>query len=315
MDEISVSVITPAYNMAEFLPATIRSVQAQTLKNIEHIIIDDGSTDETGALLASFGDSIIPRRIENSGACRARNLGVSLARGRAIMFLDADDFISPNTLEVLRDALGDATDCIVYGTCSDLYLRDGEWKAIGAPQNIHPPEGDPILGLLKRNWSVYPCAELWPRALLDRIGEFDESCAALQDFDMRFRALLAGAQLVAAPEAHSFYRRHESQRTSISQSHHKPEVFESRIRVIGKIVDNLHRKGLYEKYRIAAAQFYFGLAMTHFRYHPEGAVFCSARAWEMAGWDSMPLSWPRRLVCRAVGFANYRSLARVFGSG
>lgn len=315
MSEIAVSVITPTYNMAELLPETIRSVQAQTLKNIEHIVIDDGSTDNTPEVIQSFGDAVISRRVKNGGIPWARNIALEIARGRAVIFLDADDTLAPDALELLVGALGDSEDKIVYASCHDLYLRDGAWKPEAAPHAIHPPKNDPMYGLLMRAWSVYPCTQLWPRALADRVGNFDERCLSLQDMDMLFRALLSGARLEAVPNARSYYRRHAHLRPTVSQSHHVPAIFESRIYVIGKIEAKLREAGLYETYRIPVSRFYFGLATTHFRYHPKRAAECAARAWEIARWESMPLSWPRRVLCRAVGFANYRKLARVLGSG
>lgn len=98
-----ISIITPAYNSAEFITNTIRSVQQQSFTNWEHIIVDDSSDDNTFSIIKSFAkeDSrIIPvRNKENSGAAVTRNKGLELAKGRFIAFLDSDDLWYPEKLD------------------------------------------------------------------------------------------------------------------------------------------------------------------------------------------------------------------------
>lgn len=96
------SVITPAYNRANYIVATIKSVQAQTVPDWEHIVVDDGSTDTTAQVVkqAAVSDSRI-RYIhqENSRAPAARNHGLRVARGEVIVYLDSDDVACPQLLE------------------------------------------------------------------------------------------------------------------------------------------------------------------------------------------------------------------------
>lgn len=315
MGEITVSVITPTYNMADLLPDTIRAIQSQTLRGIQHIVIDDGSTDNTPEVAASFGDAITYKRLEKVGISRARNEGLQIIRGSAVMFLDADDLIAPDALEHLFRALNGRDNCIVYGTTHDYYCRSGRWIASDAAHPPNPPLNDPIHGLLMRQWTFYPCAQLWPRTLVDQNGTFDERCTALQDFDFLLRALSEGTTIMHVPAAVSYYRRHEDQRFSMSQSHHRRDVFEARIYMIEKLENRFRDLNLYDKYRIPIARFYFGLAVAHFGHHPELSEECADRAWRIARWESMPLAWPRRVLCRTTGFSRYRRLARRFGSG
>jgi len=100
-----VSVIMPTYNRLDYLPETLDSLQAQTFHNYELIIIDDGSTDDTAALLRSRPEPIRYFWQENAGPAAARNKGLSHAQGQFVAFLDSDDLWRPRFLEVMSDYL------------------------------------------------------------------------------------------------------------------------------------------------------------------------------------------------------------------
>ena len=105
MMKTAVSVIVPCYNMEKFLPECLQSILTQTLKNIEVICIDDGSTDRTGMLLDEAARRDSRLRVvhqQNSGVAAARNYGISIAAGHYVIFIDPDDFYpDSNTLELL----------------------------------------------------------------------------------------------------------------------------------------------------------------------------------------------------------------------
>lgn len=95
-----VSIIIPAYNMEPWIARTLQSVLAQSLEDWECIIVDDGSTDDTAACVAAYGDSRIQLvRQTNAGVSAARNMGIVHAQGTFIAFLDADDLWHPRALE------------------------------------------------------------------------------------------------------------------------------------------------------------------------------------------------------------------------
>lgn len=103
MDKL-LSIIVPAYNVEKYLPRCLDSILAQTYKNIEVILIDDGSPDNSGAICdeyASGDNRIRVFHIENNGVSSARNLGLKEARGDYIGFVDSDDYIAPEMYEVL----------------------------------------------------------------------------------------------------------------------------------------------------------------------------------------------------------------------
>lgn len=105
-DSPLVSVVIPAYNCARLLDRAIGSALGQTYPNLECIVVDDGSTDATPEVIASFGDRVREIRQRNSGASAARNAGIAAALGRYIAFLDADDYWLDtkiaNQIEVFR---------------------------------------------------------------------------------------------------------------------------------------------------------------------------------------------------------------------
>src|SRR5438045_3638350 len=102
---IRVSVIMPVYNGERFLMEAIRDIQAQECAPLEILVIDDGSTDDTAAILAQLGDPVRTVRQPNRGPSAARNRGIELARGEVIAFHDVDDLWAPGTLAALLDHL------------------------------------------------------------------------------------------------------------------------------------------------------------------------------------------------------------------
>jgi glycosyltransferase involved in cell wall biosynthesis len=95
MNPLSVTVIIPAYNRAHTLSGAIDSLLQQTQTPNEIIVVDDGSTDETPALLSSYGSSIEVKTQSNQGRSTARNVGLKAAKGDLIAFLDSDDLLPP----------------------------------------------------------------------------------------------------------------------------------------------------------------------------------------------------------------------------
>ncbi len=100
-----VSLVTPAYNHAEFLAETIESVLAQDYADVEYIVIDDGSTDDTATVLAHYADRVCCLRQDNTGQARALNWGWSLATGRYLGYLSSDDILHPSAVGSMVRAL------------------------------------------------------------------------------------------------------------------------------------------------------------------------------------------------------------------
>jgi glycosyltransferase involved in cell wall biosynthesis len=107
--DATISVVIPCYNGARYLPETLASVLRQTLPPHEVIVVDDGSTDDSAAVAASFGPPVRVLRQPNQGESVARNRGIDEARGNWIAFIDADDLWDPSKLERQVDGLPEDT--------------------------------------------------------------------------------------------------------------------------------------------------------------------------------------------------------------
>jgi glycosyltransferase involved in cell wall biosynthesis len=129
MNAPEVSVIIPAYNAGRWIGDAIRSVQAQTLADWEMIVVDDGSDDDTAAVVNSFADPRIRlARQPNSGVSTARNAGLERARGRYISILDADDAMEPENLALRVAAIKEHGVDWVF---SDLAVCNGDLQPAG----------------------------------------------------------------------------------------------------------------------------------------------------------------------------------------
>ena len=168
---LSVSVVVPAYNRAALVGETIERILAQSLPALEVIVVDDGSTDDTPAVLARFGDRIRVERIANSGELAARNHGIGLARGTLIAFCDSDDLWERDHLARMA-ALWEREPGLNAAYANFRLLEHGVWrqrtKFDDAPdgywRDLRPVSDDagvfdrPVVDLLLRFMPFFPSA-------------------------------------------------------------------------------------------------------------------------------------------------------------
>lgn len=125
-----ISVIIPVYNGQDYLEDCITSIEHQTYDNLEIIIINDGSTDRTGAICVKLKkkyDNIQVITMEDEGVSAARNAGIDMAKGGFLTFVDADDRLRPKTLEVLYDSIL-STGCDIAGCRFQTFREEPEWQ-------------------------------------------------------------------------------------------------------------------------------------------------------------------------------------------
>jgi glycosyltransferase involved in cell wall biosynthesis len=181
----NVSVIIPTYNSAKFILESLNSAIQQTYKDIEIIVVDDGSTDNTKQVLAPFMDKICYIYKDNGGAASARNTGIKHATGKYIAFLDADDIWLPEKLELQMKLFSQNKDIDWIHT--NLILIDES----GIEQGIRklPPDfatKDIFYTLFMEYWTL-TSSIIIKRGCLDIVGEFDESLPVNQDYDLWLR--------------------------------------------------------------------------------------------------------------------------------
>ena len=178
-----ISVILPTYNRCLFLKQAIESVLAQTFTDYELIVVDDGSTDETPELLASYGEKIITIRQENKGVSAARNAGIQKASARLIAFLDSDDLWMPEKLAVQK-AFFDARPNDLICQTEEIWIRNGIRVN---PKIKHKKQSGMIFEPSLHLCLVSPSAVMIRRELFDAVGMFDENILACEDYDLWLR--------------------------------------------------------------------------------------------------------------------------------
>lgn len=186
-----VSCIIPVYNGAAFLREAIESILAQSQGPLEVIVVDDGSTDATPAVAASFGDQVRYIRQANAGPAVARNRGIVEARGTFVAFLDADDLWRPDRLEkqmapLLEDPSVSFSACMIQNFWTPELQADAAARA-------NTRDGIPAAGYLSTGMVLR-------RAAFELVGNFDPLLGYGDSADWILRAQEAGLRDVLVPE-------------------------------------------------------------------------------------------------------------------
>ncbi len=183
MEEKLVSIVIPCYNRADRIMPSLMSVLAQTYPNIEVIVVDDGSTDETQRLFENFSDDRVTylRYMPNKGACHARNYGAERAHGEYIAFQDSDDIWLPDKLRRQLHFMAETGAGFVYCGMNRLSPSGGKYYF-----PVHGFTGkDPVTELLLEN-RVGTQTMLMHRDVWARV-RFDDSFRRYQDWDFAIR--------------------------------------------------------------------------------------------------------------------------------
>jgi len=199
----------PAYNVEPFISKAIDSVRAQTFSDFELLVVDDGSTDGTAAIVeqhAAEDPRIRLLRQTNRGLSTARNLALEHARGKYIAILDSDDAWVPSFLEAQAAILEERPDVDIVTT--NAWLLGGALD--GRPAGpVSDPRPDPDLHqLLEDETSVF-IMSVFRRRVYDAIGGFDEAFRSNEDYDFWIRAAVAGFRFARNPTPAGYYRRRD----------------------------------------------------------------------------------------------------------
>ncbi|MBI2870415.1 MAG: glycosyltransferase [Candidatus Omnitrophica bacterium] len=182
-----VSVVIPAYNAARYVKEAIDSVLAQTYPSIEIVVVNDGSTDNTLDILATYGDRIQVVTQKNGGPSVARNKGIRFSRGEFIDLMDADDAWLPTKVEKQVEVLKSDPE-IGMVTCSAFYV-DGDGKLLSVRKaGRYATREEARQAFYVRNWIVGgPSAVMIPRTCFEEVGIFNSNIKTMEDWDMWIR--------------------------------------------------------------------------------------------------------------------------------
>jgi glycosyltransferase involved in cell wall biosynthesis len=211
-----VSVIIPVYNGEKYIRCAIDSVLKQDYQSIEIVVIDDGSSDSTLQILNEYGDKVSIYQQPNKGSAAARNLGIKMANGTYIAFLDADDYWFPGKVSAQMQALR-ATGCRMAYTRFLFWHADTDnaWPdpasvifqdrlAFKSGSKVEPRwvYADLLLDCL-----VWTSTVLIAKEELNRVGGFDEDLRKGQDYDLWLR-LSRTIQMAYLEQVSALYRLH-----------------------------------------------------------------------------------------------------------
>ncbi len=210
--DLRVSVVIPTYNRGHLIADALNSVAAQTRAADEIIVVDDGSSDDTAKRVAAWAEQngeVIYRRQQNAGGNVARNLGIKLASGDIIAFLDSDDLWHPEKTAKQLAVLADPAFGAVYCGVRETVIGSTEPAQIA--QRAYP-QGQLLSQLLVRDVTAPTSTYMIRAEIFDEAGPFDVSLQARQDWDMWIR-IARETKIGAVPEALVDLRAHDGPRT------------------------------------------------------------------------------------------------------
>lgn len=215
-----VTVVLPTRDRADLLRRSVASVLAQVDVDLELVVVDDGSRDDTRHVLDSFGDARLrPIGLQvSAGVGHARNLGIAAARGPWLAFLDDDDFWAPTKLRRQLELAETEPDALVY---TAVVVVDAD----GSPRRVDPAAapGELEARLLEVNAIGTPSSVLVPTELVRGAGGFDERLSIFADWDLWLR-LLPEARPFAVTEPLTAYTEHPQNMHAVAAAQARTEL-------------------------------------------------------------------------------------------
>jgi glycosyltransferase involved in cell wall biosynthesis len=304
-----ISVVMPVYNACrsnpDYLREALESVYAQTYRNLELILVDDGSNDDTRKLCETFIAERPAMAIrycwkENGGQSSARNYGVAQSRGEWIGFLDQDDRWYADRLARVLPHLKDGVD-LVY-TDADSIGEDGRLEFVGLHRKFHFGEPHPkrrIEDVLFKDVFVMPGIMTLRRATFEAVGRFDESLSGYEDDDL-FVRLFQHASVVYLGESTLMWRFYSHNYSNTLRMVH------SRIRYWRKLMERFGRGGAERYVAVGISRRFFRefLRQASLQYHYGNPLYADnlATAGEIVpylpAWERWLFVHPRKAWCR-----------------
>lgn len=299
----TVSVLIPCYNAERYIGETLKSVFRQTWPQLEIIVVDDGSSDNSAGVVRHFATSEQRLRLikqENTGASAARNRAFAASRGEFIQFLDADDLIDPEKIELQIARLAGLPRCVA----------SAEWGRFYEPAKKTNFEPEPVwrdldpltwlaLSRAEGFGMMFPALWLIPRAVVDAAGPWDETLSLGDDSEYFTRVLLAAERVLFCHGARCHYR---SGLTDSLSGRKSIAAWASQFRATELCETHVRAREDSERIRRSFALSWQHLAHACYPYDPE----CAARA--LARGRAM-----HSITIRPGGGHSFRLLSRMIG--
>lgn len=308
-----VSILIPSYNSEKWLTETLQSCQAQTWTNIEIIVVDDGSTDQSYEVAKSFqACNLKVLRQENKGASAARNNAYMQSKGDYIQYLDADDLLSPDKIEAQVKLLQNS-DSELLGVSAAVYFYDGQAPDEGLKCDGWPlvDSSNPVAWLTDllgplRGAMVPLGAWLTPRSISEKIGSWNETLTLNDDGEYFARAVLASGGIRRATTGKYYYRKFRNGNNLSAQK--STADFTSALMSIDLIGDYLLRRCDDENSRRALARLYMDLAFNSYPLARKISSAAERNAAKMGGATTPAFGTSRgNLLARMFGWKAIRS--------
>lgn len=227
---MKVSVVIPVYNARDVIGETIETVLAQTWKDREIVVVDDGSSDGSGDIVRSFGERVRYVRQENGGVARARNRGIAESTGEYVALLDHDDLWHPTKLDRQVAVLDGRPE--VGMVVTDVAHLDREGKPMGVIGAGYNPS-EAFARLFVRGFVPTPSAAMIRRSVLETVGGFDERfhSAGLDDHELWTR-IAARYEIANIAEPLTYHRNREIKPADVALAH-RPLLIETLLARVG----------------------------------------------------------------------------------
>jgi glycosyltransferase involved in cell wall biosynthesis len=248
------TVVTPSYNQGAFVRDTIESVLGQGYPDLEYIVMDGGSTDNSAAIIAEYALRLAYWcSAKDGGQSAAINAGFARATGGILAWLNSDDYYLPGTLRHVAQTLDPSRPEVLIGNC--FHFREGEPGIRGSDVPLRHQK----LRLATTDYIIQP-SSFWTKAAWDRVGKLDEKFNLVFDWDWFIRAQEAGVEFKTTPRYLAAYRIHPAHKSAgtgdkrdqelraIYQRHSPPHILKlhddyqreaARIKAVRKWTSNL----------------------------------------------------------------------------
>jgi glycosyltransferase involved in cell wall biosynthesis len=218
-----ISVITPSFNQGQFLEQTILSVLGQNYPNLEYIIIDGGSSDNSVEIIKKYSSQLTYWISESdNGQSHAINKGFRIASGNILCWLNSDDMFMPHILQYIAESIDIEKKMILTGNCLH-YLESNDQGVIA--QGCRTVQNFEEFDLFNIDYLSQP-STFWTRKVWKTVGELNEQMHYVFDWEWFIRAKLADVTFTPVGKTLSLYRQHETHKTATGGESRHQEIID-----------------------------------------------------------------------------------------